>query len=414
MTLEKSIRKEPFPREFPGALWYGEEEKEALCRVVDAKSPFRFYGIEPQREVEQFENEFAEFVGAPFAQAVSSGTSALLTAMTACGIGPGQEVLLPTHFWISTVAAVVRAGAIPVLVEIDDTYNMNPEDLKKKITERSSAVLPVHMAGAPANIEPICQVARENNLKVIEDCAQANGATVNGQSIGSFGDIGIFSFQVNKNMTAGEGGMMVMKDETLYRKCNAAHDIGIPWIKGIPNDQEDHFLWGCGARMGELAASLLRVQLKKFPTILDSMRSSKRRIVEGISDIPALTPARSVDPTGDSSSFLIMTLDSHEKAKSFVSRLNQTPLSAIHLEHYHLHIYFNVRGLVEKQSNSSDGFPWTHPANAPHVRDYGRGTCPASDDLFERGAMISIPSRLSDEDVNDMIEILRWAAEGLG
>jgi 8-amino-3,8-dideoxy-alpha-D-manno-octulosonate transaminase len=414
MPHERPIRKEPFPREFPGALWYGEEEKEALARVIDSKSPFRFYGINPQREVEGLEREFAEFTGAKHAHAVGSGTGALFTAMTACGIGPGQEVLIPAHFWIATVAAVVRAGAIPVLVEIDDTYNMDPADLERKITPNSTAVIPVHMAGAPADIEAIVRIAHAHNLKVIEDCAQANGSTVGGKHIGTFGDIGIFSFQVNKNITAGEGGILVTNDSDLYPRLVAAHDIGIPWINGVPRADTGVVLWGCGTRMGELAASVLRVQLRRFPTILAAMRSAKQRILKGIAGVAGITPARPIDLAGDSSSFLIVRLDSREKAMGFTAALRETPLSALHLEDYHLHIYFNVQGLVEHLSNSPDGFPWTHPKNEPLVRDYRRGTCPQSDDLFERGVMISVPSRLEDKDIEDIIEIYRWAAEQVG
>jgi dTDP-4-amino-4,6-dideoxygalactose transaminase len=137
--------------------------------------------VKLREEVEQFEKEFAAHLGVPYAVAVSSGTGALHTALSALGIGPGQEVIVPAYMWVAVVASVVNLGAIPILADIDETFGINPEDLRRPITSRTRGVIAVHMSGAPANIKPIAQIASERGLFLLEDCAQANGASISGK-----------------------------------------------------------------------------------------------------------------------------------------------------------------------------------------------------------------------------------------
>jgi 8-amino-3,8-dideoxy-alpha-D-manno-octulosonate transaminase len=217
-----------FPREFPGVHYYGSEEEEAAIRVIRQRSPFRYYGANFLAEADSLEKEFAARLGLAYAQGTSSCTNGLASAMAAVGIGPGQEVLLPGFFWVSTVAAVLRCGGVPVLVEVDESFTMDPADLQRKITPHSRLIVPVHMAGVPSDMPAIMEIARRHSLPVLEDCAQANGARLNGQFVGTFGDLAVFSFQMNKNITAGEGGMIVTDNEQLYLRANAAHDLGCP------------------------------------------------------------------------------------------------------------------------------------------------------------------------------------------
>ena len=200
------VRSEPLPLEFPGIHHMGEEELDAAKRLLTSRSLFRYYGIDLRHEVDQFESEFASFIGVKHALAVSSGTGALQTALSALGVGPGQEIIVPAYMWVSVVAAVVNQGAIPVLADIDETFCMDPAQLERQITGRTKGVIVVHMSGAPANIKAIRDITRKRGLFLLEDCAQCNGGTVDGERVGSFGDMAAFSFQMNKNMTAGEGG----------------------------------------------------------------------------------------------------------------------------------------------------------------------------------------------------------------
>jgi dTDP-4-amino-4,6-dideoxygalactose transaminase len=238
-----------------------------------------------------------------------------------------------------------------VLVEIDDTFTMDPADLDRKITPRSRLIVPVHMCGVPCQIHAIMDIARRNKLPVLEDCAQANGATLNGCHIGTFGDIAVFSFQMNKNITAGEGGIVVTDDETLYLRANAAHDLGSPWVGGMPDQTSDHALWGHGARMSELCAAIVRVQLRKIDTIVGHMRASKRRIRDALRGLAGVTWRRIDDEPGDSGPFLIVRFETPSLAKTFAEACSQRGLTAARLPDYGLHIYYNVKALVERRSN---------------------------------------------------------------
>ncbi len=407
--MSDSTKRATFPREFPGVHYYGEEEAAAVLRVIRERSPFRYYGANFLAEADSLEKEFAARLERRYAQAVSSCTNGLVTAMAAFGVGPGQEVLLPGFFWVSTVAAIVRAGAIPVLVEIDDSFTMDPDDLFSKITPRTRLILPVHMCGVPSNMPAIMEIARRRGIPVLEDCAQANGATLHGRAVGTFGDMAVFSFQMNKNITAGEGGMIVTDDETLYLRANAAHDLGVPWCGGMPVQDSPHALWGAGARMSEIGAAVVRAQLRKLDAIVGHMRASKRRIKAALGDLREARWRRIDDPDGDSGPFIIATFATPDAARGVAKACAAGGLTCVHLPDYGLHVYYNVRALVEKRSNSADGFPWSHPSNAALVRDYRRGALPRTDDLLARSVVLPVPSRLTPQQEDDYVAVFRKA-----
>src|ERR1700678_2475387 len=310
----KPVRTEPLPLEFPGVHHMGEEEAEAVLRVLKSRSPFRYYGIDLQGEAEAFESEFASFLGVDHAVAVTSGAAALHTALAALGVGPGQEVIIPAYMWVSVVAAVVNLGAIPVLADIDDTFCLDPASVEAKITPLTSGIIAVHMSGAPANITELLKVAGGRGLFLLEDCAQCAGGSVGGKKVGTFGDMGVFSFQMNKNMTSGEGGAVVSNDGRLYDRAFACHDLGYARDDNGRTvfDNMALCLWGRGYRIDELRASILRVQLRKLPRIIAAMHGSKYRIRKALEEFPQLRLRKIVDPQGDTGSFLISTFDTPE------------------------------------------------------------------------------------------------------
>jgi 8-amino-3,8-dideoxy-alpha-D-manno-octulosonate transaminase len=314
--------------------------------------------------------------------------------------------------WVAVVAAVVNLGAIPVLADIDETFGISPEDLKRRITSRTRGIIAVHMSGAAINIEPITEVARERGLFLLEDCAQANGASVGGRKAGTFGDMAVFSFQMNKNMTSGEGGAVVTRDLRLHQRAVAAHDLGYARDEQgrLIMDDPDLCLWGRGYRLDELRGAILRVQLKKMPRIVERMRSSKYRIRGALEKLPGLKLRRIVDPAGDTGAFLITTYESAAVAKEVNAALraegivtSPQGMSNVVMTEWGLHVYYNITSLVERRSVDGSGFPWRLPENAALAQRYGKGTCPTADSLFERSIIISIPSCLTGQDEDDIL-----------
>jgi dTDP-4-amino-4,6-dideoxygalactose transaminase len=398
-----------WPAPYPGAYWLDGREDRAVVDVLRRRSLFRYYGMKPPKYTRALEQRARALYGVKYALAVNSGTGALFTAMTALGIGPGSEVIVPAFFWVATVGAVVQANAIPVLCEINDSFCMDPDDLERKITPRTRLIVPVHMAGAPCDMKSIMAVARRHRLPVLEDCAQANGGSFAGRKVGSFGALGMFSLQWNKNATAGEGGLLVTNDPRLYERCVAAHDLGLPWVKDAPCETGT-VTWGGGRRMSELAGAVGSVQLKKLPAIIRHMRGSKRRIKARLEGIPGLSFRRLNDPDGDTGPFLIFLLENEARAKAAVRRMQEAGLTtAVRLADYGLHIYFNVPQLVNKVPLSPAGNPWNLPQNRASVRGYARGACPRSDDLFARSVLLPIPSRLDRPRETTAAHIIRAA-----
>jgi 8-amino-3,8-dideoxy-alpha-D-manno-octulosonate transaminase len=433
------------PREFPGGIQYAEEEAMAVMGVIRARSPFRFYGPDLQSECAQFENEFGRYMASGFGKewpatspflvtAVNSGTGALEVALEALGVGCGDEVLVPGFMWISTIGAVVRCRAVPVLVDADETMNMDPADIVRKTNDRTKVVLPVHMAGEPARIGAIMEAVRHINfdretrgvapLRVLEDVAQAIGGHARGiagsvdrigrdgiHRLGTFGDAAIFSLQLNKNITSGEGGIIVTRDKALHRRILAIHDVGfLRDSKGTGNveDRPDQLLvWGQGRRFTEVQAALARVQLRRLDGILGEMRGIHKRLTTCVQTLPGLTVRAKADNAGgDSSGFLMFHLPeiagdetaAFEMGRAVLAELRSRGLPAFYCHDYEVHIYYNIPQLLRKFGIDSNGCPWTCPHNAAHENlNYSRGTLPNLDRAFQRTVGIVLTTGLTDE-----------------
>jgi dTDP-4-amino-4,6-dideoxygalactose transaminase len=406
------VRREPLPLEFPGIHYMDEEEIDAALRVLRSRSPFRYYGVDLQGEVQAFETEFASFLGVAHCLAINSGTGALFVALAALGVGPGQEIIVPAYLWVSVAAAVVNLGAIPVLADIDDTFCLDPADVEAKITPRTTGVILVHMSGAPADIAAIQKVTRSHGLFLLEDCAQCAGGSIDGRKVGTFGDMAIFSFQMNKNMTSGEGGCLVTGDKRLYNRAVASHDTGYardPDGRAL-FDNLDLCLWGRGYRMDEIRASILRVQLKKLPTVISHMHRSKYRIRQALEQYPEIRLRRIIDPDGDTGSFLLATFQTPEIVQQINRALRAEGIvtlaqgvNNIVMTEWGLHIYSNIPSLVHKTSADKRNSPWSLAENKDSRTDYRKGACPVADSLFERTLLLAIPSSLTEQDEQDII-----------
>ncbi|MBI4803684.1 MAG: DegT/DnrJ/EryC1/StrS family aminotransferase [Desulfovibrio sp.] len=419
----KPVRTLPLPWELPGSHYIGQEELDMLRQVVESRSPFRYYGPDLRHMVDHLEDAFRSRYGRAHALGVNSGTAALHIALAAIGVGPGDEVLVPGYMWVSCLSAVVRLGAIPRLVDIDDTFCMCPDDLKKKIGPRSKAIMCVHMSGAPGHIDQISEIARGAGIALLEDCAQANGSSLKGKRVGTFGDIAIMSFQLNKNMTAGEGGMIVCDDEGLYNRAFAVHDLGYARDASGRLDVKNEAcqLWGIGSRMSEITGAFALAQEKKLDRITGAMRSAKWKIRRALEGTPGLAFRRILDPEGDSGPFLITMHPSAEYCQRFSTVLKAEGikgqpggLAFLPMEEWGLHWHFNNQSLVRKTSLQAGGFPWSHPANAFAAEySYGRGTLPRCDDLCARSSLLTVASCLSEQDIDDIITAFKKVAAHL-
>lgn len=286
-----------------GSHLIGEEEKALVLEVLASRNLFRYYGknkSQPPTMVARLEAAFQERTGFPYVLAVTSGSAALEVSLAALGIGPGDEVILTSWSWISCFTAVVRVGARPVLAELDDSLSLDPKEIDRLITPRTKAAMTIHYLGSPGRIEELMERCQHHGIPLIEDCAQSMGATYRGRSIGTYGTIGAFSFQDNKILTSGEGGLIGTSDPNLYERAVRMSDLGLyrPYHQAIKPATEPAFAGG-QFRMSELTAAVALAQLGKLDRIVEHCRSLSRTIRAAIKEVPTLTPRTLPDPEGD-------------------------------------------------------------------------------------------------------------------
>lgn len=389
--------------------WLDDKEEQALLDVMRNGSMFRYYGLKQPHHVDDFEQAAREYYGVKHALAVNSGTGALICAMTALGIGPGREVIIPAFLWVASVGAIVQVGAIPVIAEVDRSFNLDPVSVRGKITKHTGLIVTIHMAGAPCDMDALMAIANEHNLPVLEDCAQCNGGSYRGRKLGGIGHMAIFSLQLNKNITCGEGGLILTNDDRLYERAFSAHDMGMVRRNGRLAQPEEYALsWGQGRRMSELSGAVAGVQFKKLPMIVDRMRGSKRRIKAGLAGTPGLGFRTIHDEDGDTGTFIIMILDTPELSRRLFADLREAGFAnAMHIADYGLHIYSNIAALVGKTPLSPAGNPWNLAENRDSQYDYNRGACPRSDELFAQSVLLPIPSNLTLEQENHAIRVIK-------
>lgn len=278
---------------------WGKEEVRAFEQLSEKKKFFRFQGAGVETQSSLFEKEFAQKIEASYSIVLTSGTNALVAALKAAEIEPGDEVIIPSFTFFATAAAVVQAGGVPVIVNVDEGLGMDVEEMRAAITSRTKAIIPVHMDGLPCKMDQIQKIAREKKIFLIEDVAQAVGGSFQGKRLGSFGDAGCFSFNEDKIITAGEGGAMVCQKRSDYERAFAYHDVCCQFGATMKN-QFSEIVPGIGAsmRVSEISSALLRVQLEKLDPILSQLRRNKSLIVERLNE-EKISYIQSHCPEGD-------------------------------------------------------------------------------------------------------------------
>ena len=398
-----SVRATPLRSESWGPLHYDAAEKAQVDEVVETGVPFRFSGrrgVAPLK-VATFEREFAAKIGTRFAVALSSGTSALECAMAALQIGPGDEVILPAWTWHSDCTAVVRAGALPVFAEIDESFNLDPADIEARITQQTRAIIAVHLQGNPADLDPILAIARRHRLRVIEDCSQAVGAAYKGRRLGSLGDLGTYSHQESKTITAGEGGSLVTSDPELFERAVRFHDVG-----NIFSPHKDQLgtlrlapFVGTNYRMNEFSGGVMLAQLRKLDRIIAAARANAARVYEALGRVPGVRFRLRPDPAGDLASPVFLRFDSKAQRERFAElmKAENVPVSPPSGS-----VVLPVQPYIENKITVHPAWPsWTSPRGKAIV--YGAASCPRTLDILSRFAGIPVGPHYSRQDVDDVI-----------
>lgn len=389
---------------------FGQEELEAIGRVLESGWLFRYGGEgKTLRQVEQFEQRWAERMQVPYAVAVTSGTAALICALVGLGIGPGDEVIIPGYTFIATAAAVIEVRAVPVIAEIDATLTLDVEDVRRKITPHTRAIIPVHMAGIPCNLDPILQLAREHNLYVIEDACQAIGGSYRGRPLGSLGDAGAYSLNYYKIIGVGEGGVAVTHDRTVFDRMRMHHDCGVSFW-GDNQDTQIPFIPGVNYRMNEVLGAFALVQLGRLDSFLNGMRPIKKRVYQAITG--ALSPAPQNDADGDCGTTLHIQFDDAETAARFEAALQERDVDAGRPINTGRHVYANWEFVLNRANVSPKWDVWS-PPHYTGKATYSKDMCPNTLDILSRTVAIPTDPFWTDEQVSDLIARLLDAAESL-
>ena len=381
----------------------GDEEIEAVTKVLREGKLFR-YGI--GGECDRFEQRYADYLGVKHFALAASGSNALAAAMIAVGLGPGDEVLIPAHTYMATATSVLAVGAIPVIVDIDESITLSPKAVEAAIGPRTKAVVPVHMWGAAADMDAIMDIAKRRNLIVIEDACQGVGGGYKGKKFGAIGHIGAFSFNYYKNMTSGEGGGVAVNDDRLAKRAQGAIDPCHFYWSG--RDDEEKPFAGNGARATELMGAMLNVQLDRLDNMIGKMRAEKKRILAGTASLDNLgmKPAPMNSPDHDCATQVMYTLPSADKANRFVEIF---PSVVAGKTGRHTYTEWD-QVLIGAGAAHPAMNPYLMPQNAECRKTYSKDMCAGSLDILNRTVMIATNPRHGDAEIDAMIHNIGIAA----
>lgn len=389
----------------PGFEIFGDEERKEVNDVLETGVLFR-YGFDAARnnhwKAKTFEKELCEKTGAGFSLLCSSGTAALSVALAACGIGAGDEVVLPPFTFVASFEAVLNAGAIPVFSEIDETLCLDPQAVEKVLTPRTKAVMPVHMCGSMAQIDALKDLCDRKGLVLIEDACQSIGATFGGRSLGRFGKAGCFSFDPVKTITCGEGGGVITDDHGCYVKADAYADHGHDHI-GNDRGKEDHIVLGVNYRISELNAAVGVAQLRKLDRILAVQRANKKAIKEAMSEFAEISFRRLPDAAGDSATFLSFFLPDEARARQAAKDLADAGVDGCFYWYGNNWHYIRQWHHLKKLSAAAR----LAASLTDNFRGYAAVDFPRSDALMSRCISMQIKLSWSPEQLADRIKKIR-------
>ncbi|MBI5590512.1 MAG: DegT/DnrJ/EryC1/StrS family aminotransferase [Deltaproteobacteria bacterium] len=388
----------------PGFEWFGDEERKEVQDVLDTGVLFR-YGFDQARrghwKARTFEEELTKRLGSCYAHLCSSGTSALSIALAACGVGAGDEVIVPPFTFVASVEALLAAGTIPVFAEIDETLCLDPRSVRAAITPRTRAVMPVHMCGAMARIDELKTICDEKKLVLIEDTCQSLGATHAGKSAGTFGHAGCFSFDPVKTVTCGEGGAVITSDQEIYFQAQAYADHGHDHI-GPDRGLEAHPFLGMNYRISEMNAAVGLAQLRKLDAILATQRAHKRILKEALGQYPQVRFRVIPDEAGDSATFLSFFLEDEDQARRIAGSLGAAGMDGC-FYWYDNNWHYLRKWDHFKQMKSLARLPFHLQETCP---DYSKVFLPQSDRIMSRTLSLQIKLSWTPEALQKRVEII--------
>ncbi len=384
----------------------GEAESKRIAALLKSGKIFR-YGM--GGECDRFEKNWARYVGVEHCRLARSGTAALYTALVGLGVGPGDQVIVPSYTYMATALAVLTAGAIPVIADIDDSLTLCPKDLKKRITKHTRAIIPVHMVGLPCDMKKIMKIAKKNDLLVLEDACQAVGGGFEGKALGSWGHAGAFSFNFFKNMTCGEGGAFVTNDKNAYDRGSVAVDC-CSFYWNPQKEREDLQFAGHNFRASELEGAILNVQLRRIKGMLNTMRAHKKELLQ-IGLDAGLTSIKNNSIDHECGTHLGFAFAGEQEARVFSDELKAQGVGNFLPMDTGRHVYTRWEPIMRYQGAHHPALdPFKLPANKKARIKYSNGMCKKSLKILSRSVLIGMHPNNSKARVRKMGEAIRAVA----
>lgn len=386
----------------------GQIEAKRVERLLDSGEIFR-YG--KGGECDRFEADWGKRLGGVQVRMTTSGTTALYCALIGLKVGPGDSVIVPSCTYMATALAVVAAGAMPIIAEVDESMTLSPEDVAHKIAPHTRVIIPVHMWGLPCNMDAIMKIAKERNVRVLEDACQSVGGGYEGRMLGAIGHAGAFSFNYYKNMTSGEGGAFVSSDEAVFRRGSVATDCCSYYWNPSEHRPEEQFA-GLNFRATEISGAILNGQLERIDEMLDRMRSHKRTLLKVGQDAGLMSIVNnSLDY--ECGTHLGFIFDSEEKARTFSGRMKALVGRAFLPIDTGRHVYTRWDPILRKQGAHHPALdPFNLPENRALNIEYSADMCPKSLDILSRSVLISMHPDNDREKIDQIADAIRQAAKG--
>ena len=384
----------------PGFELWNDDERKEVNDVLETGILMRYGFDGPRKGIwksRELEKEICKKFGCTYAQLTSSGTTALSTAFAALGIGAGDEIIMPCFTFVASFESVLSVGAIPVLVDVDDTLTLNPESVRKAITSKTKVVMPVHMCGSMADIDALAAICKEHKLILLEDACQSIGATYKGKAVGTIGDAGTFSFDFVKTMTCGEGGAVLTNNKDVFIKSDGCSDHGHDHL-GADRGADLHPFTGYNYRISELHAAVGLAQIRKVDKIIAIQKRTHSLLKEVLAQVPDVSFRRIPDPAGDSCTFLSWFLPTEEITRAVVSELKAQNILAGNFYWYDNNWHYIRKWDHLKNSVTLSAL---HPDLKAAVLHHANKDFSASDAVMSRCISTAIGASWTDDQIKE-------------